>query len=116
MAHYFIFPQIDTTVYSHPDRSTMNAGQDEILELVKEPGSSDQYNHPSRILIKFSNDDLRTAHNLIGSEIFNGTKDAVLENNSILTTTSSVTLQLTVAETKNLVSTHNINVYAISQS
>ena len=41
MAYYFIFPQKDTTIYSHPDRSEMNAGQDEILELVKEIGSSD---------------------------------------------------------------------------
>jgi len=107
MAHYFIFPEKDTTVYSHPDRVQMNAGQDEILELVKERGSSDQNHHPSRILIKFKNEDIKTAHNLIGSEIFNSIK---------LTPTSSVTLQLTVAETKNLVSTHNINVYAVSQS
>ena len=30
---------------------------DEIIELAKEPGSSDQYNHPTRILIKFKNED-----------------------------------------------------------
>ncbi len=107
MAHYFIFPEKDATIYSHPDRSKMNTGQDEILELVKEPGSTDQHHHPSRILMAFNNEDIKTAHNLIGSEIFNSTS---------LTTTSSVTLQLTVAETKNLVSTHNINVYAVSQS
>ena len=107
MAHYFIFPEKDATIYSHPDRVKMNTGQDEILELEKEPGSSDQHHHPSRILMAFNNDDIKTAHNLIGSETFNSTT---------LTTTSSVTLQLTVAETKNLVSTHNINVYAVSQS
>ena len=107
MAHYFIFPEKDTTVYSHPDRSEMNAGQDEILELVKEKGSTDPYHHPSRILIAFNNEDIKTAHNLIGSETFNSTTIA---------TTASVTLQLTVASTKNLVSTHNINVYAVSQS
>ena len=55
MAYYFIFPESDTTLYSHPDRKTMNAGADELLELVKEPGSTDTYNHPSRILIKFKN-------------------------------------------------------------
>ena len=38
MAHYFIFPEKDTTLYSHPDRAKMNAGQDEIVELVKEKG------------------------------------------------------------------------------
>ncbi len=107
MAHYFIFPEKDSTLYSHPDRSTMNAGHDEILELVKEPGSSDQYNHPSRILIQFKNEEITTAHNLIGSEIFNSTT---------LATTASVTLELTVANTKNLVSNHNINVFAVSQS
>ena len=85
----------------------MNAGQDEIIELAKEPGSSDQYNHPTRILMSFKNEDIKTAHNLIGSEIFNSTS---------LTTTASVILQLTVSNTKNLVSTHNINVYAVSQS
>ena len=107
MAHYHIFPEKDTTVYSHPDRVKMNAGQDEILELVKEPGSSDQHHHPSRILMSFSNEDIKTAHNLIGSEIFNSTT---------LQTTSSVNLQLTVSNTKNLVSIHNINVYVVSQS
>ena len=107
MAHYFIFPHKDTTLYSHPDRVQMNAGQDEIIELAKEPGSSDQYNHPTRILMSFKNEDIKTAHNLIGSEIFNSTS---------LTTTASVILQLTVSNTKNLVSTHNINVYAVSQS
>ena len=85
----------------------MNAGQDEILELVKEPGSSDQHHHPSRILMSFSNEDIKLAHNLMGSEIFNSTT---------LQTTASVNLQLTVSDTKNLVSTHNINVYAVSQS
>ena len=107
MAHYFIFPEKDTTLYSHPDRSLMNAGYDEIIEIVKEKGTSDQYHHPSRILIKFKNEDIKEVHDLIGSEKFNSTTIA---------TTSSVLLQLTEANTKNLVSTHNINAYAVSQS
>ena len=41
MANYFIFPEKDSTLYSHPDRKGLNAGRDEILELVKEKGSSD---------------------------------------------------------------------------
>ena len=61
MAYYSIFPEIDTTLYSHPNRSTMNTGHDEILELVKEKGTSDTRYHPSRILVKFSNDDLKLA-------------------------------------------------------
>ena len=36
MAYYFLFPEIDATMYSHPDRVDMNTGGDEILELVKE--------------------------------------------------------------------------------
>ena len=66
MAYYFLFPEIDTTIYSHPDRKTMNAGSDELLELVKEPGSSDPYHYPSRILIKFKNEEITNAISLMG--------------------------------------------------
>jgi len=104
MAYYFIFPELDTTIYSHPDRKTMNAGQDELLELVKESGTDDQYNYPSRILIKFKNDDITNAISLIG------------DTNFISSLSSSVKLQLSIAEAKNIVSTHVINAYAISQS
>ena len=34
MAYYSIFPEKDTTLYSHPDRKDLNTGGDEILELV----------------------------------------------------------------------------------
>ena len=54
MAYYFIFPEKDATIYSHPDRTKMNTGNDEILEIVKEKGSSDQQYYPSRVLIKFN--------------------------------------------------------------
>ena len=40
MAYYFLFPEIDSTIYSHPDRKLMNSGHDEILEIVKEKGNS----------------------------------------------------------------------------
>ena len=36
MAYYFLFPEIDTTLYSHPDRKGLNTGGDEVLELVEE--------------------------------------------------------------------------------
>ena len=36
MAYYSLFPEIDTTIYSHPDRKLLNTGGDEILEIVKE--------------------------------------------------------------------------------
>jgi hypothetical protein len=71
MAYYFIFPEKDTTLYSHPDRINMNTGQDEILEIVKEKGSSDERYYPSRILIKFKSEEITsTILDKIGSSVF----------------------------------------------
>ena len=67
MAYYFLFPEIDATIYSHPDRLEMNTGHDEILEIVKEKGSSDSRYYPSRILIKFKNDEIKSTINKIGT-------------------------------------------------
>ena len=53
MAYYSIFPEKDTTLYSHPNRIGLNTGHDEILEIVKERGTSDVRYYPSRIVIKF---------------------------------------------------------------
>ena len=76
MAYYFIFPERDATIYSHPDRLKMNTGHDEILEIVKEKGSSDDRYYPSRILIKFKNDEIKsTISNIVGSTKFNGDSD-----------------------------------------
>ena len=102
MAYYFIFPESDTTLYSHPDRKTMNTGADEILELVKERGSSTPHHYPSRILIKFKNDDISDViENTIGSSIF---------------ATSKTFLQLTSVEHKNLSNILNIKANAVSES
>ena len=104
MAYYFIFPEKDSTIYSHPDRTKMNTGGDEILEIVKEKGSSDQRYYPSRILIKFKNDEIKdTISSKMGSSTFNNS-------------TSKVSLQLLSSEHKNLVSTLNLEAFAISQS
>ena len=67
MAYYSIFPEKDTTIYSHPDRLTMNTGNDEILELVKEKGSQDDNYYPSRILIQFKDSDIRSVITKIGN-------------------------------------------------
>ena len=104
MAYYFLFPEKDATLYSHPDRTTMNTGDDEILEIVKEKGSSDQRYYPSRILIKFKNEEIT---DLISETIGHSTF-----NNS----TSKVNLELFNANSKNLNATLNLNVFAISQS
>jgi hypothetical protein len=104
MAYYFIFPEKDTTLYSHPDRINMNTGQDEILEIVKEKGSSDERYYPSRILIKFKSEEITsTILDKIGSSVFNNG-------------TTKVALQLLSAEHKNLTSVLNLEVFAVSQS
>ena len=104
MAYYFIFPEKDATVYSHPDRTKMNTGGDEILEIVKEKGSSDQRYYPSRVLIKFKSEEIKsTISDKIGSTIF---------NNGI----TKATLQLLSVEHKNLVNVLNLETFAISQS
>ena len=104
MAYYFIFPEKDATIYSHPDRTQLNTGHDEILEIVKEKGSSDQIYYPSRVLLKFNNEEIKEViSEKIGSTIFNNG-------------TSEVALQLSQIEHKNLSTTLNLEVFAISQS
>ena len=104
MAYYFLFPELDTTLYSHPDRKELNTGNDEILEIVKERGSTDSLLYPSRILIKFKNEELEDViSNVIGSSTFNNE-------------TTVTNLNLTAVEPKNLVQTLNLEVFAVSQS
>ena len=91
MAYYSIFPEKDTTIYSHPDRIHMNAGKDEALELVEEKLATGNVYYSSRILIKFKNEEIKDViENTIGSSTFN--------NN-----TSKVNLKLYETETKNLI-------------
>ena len=104
MAYYFIFPEKDATIYSHPDRTKMNTGGDEILEIVKEKGSSDSRYYPSRVLIQFKSAEIEsTISDKIGSSIFNNG-------------TTEVALQLLSSEHKNLASNLNLEVFAVSQS
>ena len=104
MAYYFLFPEKDTTLYSHPKRTTMNTGGDEILEIVKEKGNSDQRYYPSRVLIKFKSDEIRDViSSKIGSTIFNNG-------------TTKATIQLSTTEHKNLTSILNLETFAVSQS
>ena len=69
MAYYFLFPENDATIYSHPDRVDMNSGGDEILELVKERGNTDQNHYPSRIAIKFKEEEIAS---VISDTIYGG--------------------------------------------
>ena len=57
MAHYFIFPEKDTTIFNHPLKDEANAGIDEILTITDEEHLGGFY--PSRILIKFRDSDIQ---------------------------------------------------------
>jgi len=104
MAYYSIFPEIDSTIYSHPDRTFMNTGKDEILELVKERGTTNSRHYPSRILIKFKNDEIKSIiSDTIGSAKFNDG-------------TTKANLQLTTVQPHTLTTILNIETFAVSQS
>jgi len=102
MAYYSIFPEKDATIYSHPDRLTMNTGNDEILELVEERGSSDQNHYPSRILIQFKDSDIK--------DIFE------TKITSDKTSSYSSSLELFSAKYENIASQFDIEVFPISES
>jgi len=102
MAYYFLFPESDTTLYSHPDHKTMNTGGDEILEITKEIGSSDNILYPTRILLKFKNEEIKSVIN-----------DTITHNNF---QSAKINLNLISAEPKNLIQTLNLNLFALSQS
>ena len=98
MAYYSIFPEKDSTIYSNPDRDTLNTGNDEILELVKEKGSTNNIYYPTRILIQFKD-----------SEISDTLSNKITGN-------FSASLQLFSIEHKNLAQNQNIEVFPLSQS
>tara|TARA_Y100000593_G_C4317808_1_gene341893 strand:- start:3546 stop:4703 length:1158 start_codon:yes stop_codon:yes gene_type:complete len=104
MAYYSLFPQKDATIYSHPNRKLMNTGGDEILEVVKEKGSTSGTYYPSRILISFKNEEIQsTISDIIGSSNFNDTS-------------TKVSLNLYTAESINLSTVLNLETYAIAES
>mgnify|MGYP003638121361 CR=1 FL=1 len=63
MAHYFLFPEKDTTIYSHTSREVLNTGIDEVLTLRDEPSSTDLNYYPSRILIQFKQSEINNVKN-----------------------------------------------------
>jgi len=99
MAHYFIFPEKDTTIYSHTSRKILNTGIDEILTLKDEPSSTDLNYYPSRILIQFKQ-----------SEI-----DDVI-NNTVTGEYFSASLNLYQTEHRELSINQNLEVFPISSS
>lgn len=99
MAYYSIFPEKDSTLYSHPDRLEMNTGNDEILELVKEKGSNNDHYYPSRILVKFKDEEIKNAFTKAPSNV-----------------KVSASLQLFSTEHQNLASNIEIEAYPVSES
>ena len=109
MAYYFLFPESDSTIYSHPDRSDLNTGGDEILELLKERGTTDTFNYPTRILMKFKDEEIKEAIDLIND--IEGTPSDIFNDGN-----TTVSLQLTSTEAKKLVETNILSVAIVSQS
>jgi len=58
MAYYFLFPEKDTTIYSHPYRQDLNTGIVETLALSSEKDNTSSLYYPSRILLKFKDSEL----------------------------------------------------------
>lgn len=58
MAYYFLYPEKDTTIYSHPYRQDLNTGIVETLSLASEKGNTDDLYYPSRILLEFKDSEL----------------------------------------------------------
>ena len=119
MAYYSIFPEKDSTIYSHPDREKLNTGGDEILEVVKEKGTSDQRYYPSRVLIQFKSEEIKeiitdkmvqTDGTVVGPTHF-GLSSTTALNNAV-----NVCLELFTAQHKNLANVINLEVHPISQS
>lgn len=58
MAYYFLFPEKDTTIYSHPWRQDLNTGLVETLSLTTEKDNTGSLYYPSRILLQFKDSEL----------------------------------------------------------
>ena len=79
MAIYRIFPDKDTFIFS--ENSTANAGRDEIIEIGGYPGTIDGTGQASRILTKFSDEDIEdVVDNKIGSTNFSSSLKMYLAN------------------------------------
>ena len=101
MAYYSIFPEKDTTIYSHPDRIHLNTGQDEILELTHEYHTSGGFYYPSRILIKFKDSEIK---DIFSTKLPNPTASY------------SASLELFAAEHKDVSDTYIISASMVSES
>jgi len=99
MAYYFLFPEKDTTIYSHPNRQDLNTGIVENLELTSEKGITNNLYYPSRFLVQFKDSEINDVIN-------NKTNGSISADLKIFSTEFS----------KNIPQTQTLEIYAISQS
>ena len=124
MAYYSIFPEKDTTLYSHPSRKEMNSGGDEILELVKERGDTNNILYPSRYVIKFKNEEVTKVMELINTKKNLGslkfqqqmTRGYINDLPNFNGTSFSASLHIYSVNPTNLTTVQNIKLHAVSQS
>jgi len=69
MAYYFLFPEKDTTIYSHPYRTDLNTGKVETLALTTEVGNDNNNYYSSRFLLKFKDSEIK---DVISNRVSNG--------------------------------------------
>jgi hypothetical protein len=100
MAYYFIYPEKDTTIYSHPYRKDLNTGIVGTLSLDSEKdGIDNNLYYPSRFLIQFKDSDITS----------------VIQNK--ITGSFSASLITYATEfSQNLPKTQTIELYPLSQS
>ena len=70
MAYYFLFPEKDSTIYSHPFRQDLNTGIEETLELASELDNTGSLYYPSRFLVQFNDDEIKSVLNDKVSGVF----------------------------------------------
>jgi len=102
--HYFTFADKDTTVYQHS--SSLNAGQDEVLEIRKDVSQTGTSVNVSRILIHFPLE-------FISHSIVNGVIPGPSNGHPA---SSSFYLNLFDANPSSLVASQSIYAYPVSQS
>ena len=100
MAHYFLFPEKDATIYSRPTNQTLNTGIDEILTLRDIESNTDTNFYPSRILIQFNTTQL--------VDVINNKA----QNKNIVT----ASLKLLQTEHKELSADQHLEIYPLAES
>ena len=93
MAHYFIFPEKDTTIYSHPYRTDLNTGKVETLSLTSEVGNDNNLHYPSRFLLKFKDSEIKsTIEDVINGSFSSSLKIYATEYNNNLPVSQTIEL------------------------